>query len=237
MRVDTWRRAEAARGDGSETFSSCRRRRERGRAPGRGWKTGRRLRAGRKGRKGEGGERESARGRTGAAEGRGSQREGVWGLVSLPGIEESIRRWEPSATNASDALRHCSPTSEPLFSPPPPPPSNFQLITHLQSRVQPPCRVFRARTSPPTGSAALISRNAGIWPPELRNEDRETRQAGILARRPGLSRKIEKLAKPLHGNAPMRKEESGCDRTTAKGFHPLHSKYCLVFYLGYTCWI
>lgn len=33
----------------------------------------------------------------------------AWGLVSLPGIEESIRRWEPSATNASDALRHCTP--------------------------------------------------------------------------------------------------------------------------------
>lgn len=39
-------------------------------------------------------------------------------MVSLPGIEESIRRWELSATNASDALRHCTSTTERnLFSP------------------------------------------------------------------------------------------------------------------------
>lgn len=58
-----------------------------------------------------------------------SQRKGAWGLVSLLGIEESIRRWEPSATNASDALRHCTPTTEPI---PDPLRSCFAAFSSLQ---------------------------------------------------------------------------------------------------------
>lgn len=69
--------------------------------------------------------------------------------VSLPGIEESIRWWEPSATNASDALRHCTPTTEPAVYPPSArgcslpafsPPQLVQLPSHNP-------RMRRARTS------------------------------------------------------------------------------------------
>lgn len=108
-------------------------------------------------------------------------REGVWGLVSLPGIEESIRWWELSATNASDALRHCTSTTETLL-----PSSRQRELFHLGFRLSLSSSVSSVPTSCVFRSAEFCRTN--VCSVVYQRNDRES--LGLKFRRADVGRKL-----------------------------------------------